>query len=332
MWTLANGEAKHGAIMFMDTEHRQEHRQLIQLNRSKINYEVIFFMVEKIIVNPTKTRAYGNIIGAKDSTDYDTYKAYITEITDTVYGSTSNVFSMECEPHIGLTATNPYILSGETTDLVVSLVNAFGSPLSGKTVTLSDGTSVYTGITDNNGQYTETGVTVSSDTLFTASYKNVSDVCNVEYCLFKDYAVTGKSNYTAFYNYNIFNPQVSDTGTLLTNNVASTYNYFANLDSTSDLYDFTAPFTVDFDIVSFSGTTIGTQIGESGQSGAVRTFSQLGITQPCHLKLIVTGTQIIYQVDNETVMTQNYTVTQGRVSTILNSGTLKYKNFRIRPL
>ena len=242
----------------------------------------------------------------------------------------NGITRMEFEPHLSLSATNPYLVSGETTDLVVSLVDGFGSPVDGENVTVSDGTSVYTGITDNNGQYVKTGVTVSSDTTFTASYKDVSDVCNVEYCLFKDYAVTGKSNYTAFYNYATFNPQVTDDGTLLTNNVATTYNYFANLGSTSDLYDFNPPFTVEFDIVSFSGTTIGTQITESGGNGAIRTFSQLGITQPCHLKLIVTGTQIIYQVDNETVMTQNYTVTQGRVSLIMNSATLKYKNFRIR--
>ena len=39
-------------------------------------------MVEKIIINPTKVRAYGNIIGTKTSTSYDTYNAEVTGITD----------------------------------------------------------------------------------------------------------------------------------------------------------------------------------------------------------------------------------------------------------
>ena len=78
----------------MDTEHHQEHRQLIQLNRSKINYEVIFFMVEKIIVNPTKTRAYGNIIGTKETTDYELVDCTLSSGTDTVNGVTVTVYTL----------------------------------------------------------------------------------------------------------------------------------------------------------------------------------------------------------------------------------------------
>ena len=111
-------------------------------------------MVEKIIVNPEEIRGLGNIVSPHSIEDYELYNSTLEESTDTVYGSTSNVFIMECEPHISLTATNPYLLSGETTDLVVSLVDAFGSPVSGKTVTLSDGTSVYSGLTNLNGTFT----------------------------------------------------------------------------------------------------------------------------------------------------------------------------------
>ena len=195
-------------------------------------------------------------------------------------------FKGSSDVNLKIGANRPYLLTGETTDVIVKLENGLCEPLKNKNVIVGQS-------------------------------------------VFRDGGVTGNTNYTSFYNYATFNPQVDSNGTLLTNNVATNSNYYANLDSTSDLYDFTAPFTVDFDIVSFSGTTIGTQIAERGQSGAIKSFSQLGITQPCHLKLIVTGTQIIYQVDNETVMTQDYTVTKGRVSLILNSATLKYKNFVI---
>ena len=43
-------------------------------------------MVEKIIINPSNVRGYGNIIGAKTSTSYDTYNAEVTGISDTVNG------------------------------------------------------------------------------------------------------------------------------------------------------------------------------------------------------------------------------------------------------
>lgn len=159
----------------------------------------------------------------------------------------------------------------------------------------------------------------------------ISDEYELIDCIFRDGGTYYDSNYTQFYGYANFHPQVSTDGTLLTQSVASTYNYYANIDSTSDLYDFTAPFCLEFDVVNFTGT-VGTQIAESGQSGAIRLFSQLGITGACHLKITVNGSQILYQIDNGTPITQNYTVTKARVSIIINNGTLTYKNFMIYPI
>ena len=52
-------------------------------------------MVEKIIINPTEVRAYGNIIGSKGSTDYDTYNSTITQTTETVNGEDTVVMEIE---------------------------------------------------------------------------------------------------------------------------------------------------------------------------------------------------------------------------------------------
>ena len=52
-------------------------------------------MVEKIIINPTEIRAYGNIIGAKSSTDYDTYISTIRQTTETVHGEDTIVMEIE---------------------------------------------------------------------------------------------------------------------------------------------------------------------------------------------------------------------------------------------
>ena len=104
--------------------------------------------------------------------DEDTNELYITD---------------EAPPSISISASSPYLLSGETTDLIVTLYDGVGTPLANESVTVSDGTSVYTGITNNNGTYTKTGVSVTDDTTFTATYGTVSDSCLVEYCIFADY-------------------------------------------------------------------------------------------------------------------------------------------------
>lgn len=55
--------------------------------------------------------------------------------------------TIEAEPHISLTATNPYLLSGEVTDLVVSLVDEFGLPLNNKNVTIEQSVFIDDGTT-----------------------------------------------------------------------------------------------------------------------------------------------------------------------------------------
>ena len=207
-------------------------------------------MVEKVFISPNRVRAYGNIVNMKTGDDFTLVNSELTVTTDTVNGAEMTVFSMKVEPHISLSATNPYMLSGETTDLVVTLQNAFGSPLSGKTVTLTDGTSVYNGITDNNGTYTKTGVSVSGDTTFTATYGTVSATCLVEYCIFVDYMTIGNNQSDG---YHILNGSCSfdDTGMTIH---ASTYEnnvYKANVRIDGDNV-YTVPFEISFDLISCS--------------------------------------------------------------------------------
>ena len=52
-------------------------------------------MVEKIIINPNKVRGYGNIVSSKGASDFITYAGIISEGTDTVYGATEKVYSLE---------------------------------------------------------------------------------------------------------------------------------------------------------------------------------------------------------------------------------------------
>jgi len=153
-------------------------------------------------------------------------------------------------------------------------------------------------------------------------------------CLFRDGGVTGDSNYTAFKNYSSFNPQLFDDGTVITNSSSSNAYYLANTGDSSDEYDFIPPYVCEFDIVSVTGN-LGSQnitILQYQGSAINKTFSNLSITDGCHMKITVNGTQVIYQKDDNTPITESYTSTKTRIGIILNNATLKYKDFKIYPI
>lgn len=151
---------------------------------------------------------------------------------------------------IHISASRPYLLSGEKTDLIVTLHNGVGTPLANKSVTISDGTSVYSGITNSQGIYTLYNMEVSSDTTFTATYGTVSATCLVEYCIFVDYMTIGNNQSD---DYHILNGSCSfdDTGMTID---ASTYEsnvYKANVHIDGDNVH-TVPFEISFDLISCS--------------------------------------------------------------------------------
>ena len=146
---------------------------------------------------------------------------------------------------------------------------------------------------------------------------SIEEMYEVTDCIFRDGGVTGDSSYESFYNYANFSPSVDDKGTLITNPTNANINYYANIGSATDLFNFIPLFVVEFDVVSVIGDFI-------------RTFSDLGITDECHVKITVTGIHIIYQVDDNNPIIESYTTTHARLSIILSKGSLKYKDFEIR--
>ena len=95
---------------------------------------------------------------------------------------------------ISIVARRPYLLGGEKTDLIVTLKNGLGAPLANKSVTVSDGTSSYNGITNIAGFFVLYDLTISADTTFTATYSSVSDTCKVECVYFIDYGISTNKN------------------------------------------------------------------------------------------------------------------------------------------
>jgi hypothetical protein len=242
-------------------------------------------MVEKVFISPNRVRAYGNIINMKTGDDFTLVNSELTVTTDMVDGAEMTVFSMEVEPRITVTATNPYLLSGETTDLVVSLVNVFGSPLSGKTVTVtgSDGSS-YSGLTNLNGTFTLYDITVSANKTYTATYFTVSDSVTIYYSKFAD--LTG--DLTKYSGADSRVNASSTDGVITLTWVSGTYIFWANADGGTE-FDYTGDFTVEFDLLS-NGNNATIQIYDGSASTYYsKTLSQLSSMNAGHYKIVKDG-------------------------------------------
>lgn len=238
---------------------------------------------------------------------------------------------------ISISASRPYLLSGEKTDLIVKLTNGLGQPLANKSVSISDGTSVYSGITNSQGIYTLYNVEVSSDTTFTATYGTVTASCTVEYCIFVDYMITS-NNQSDNYSYTTGSYSLSDDGLTIDASTYSSSNYQANLriDGTNV---YTVPYTVEFDLIhdgndqfrmyfhntSFSNTAV--------CSGTIWTSPSGSVT---HVKFTVTSNQVTRTINGSTTNLNPSTV----ASTVgcrfgywqSTQSAIKIRNYRVKSL
>lgn len=297
-------------------------------------------MVEKVFISPNRVRAYGNIMNMKTVDDFELVDSVVTEITDTVYGSTSNVFSMEVEPRITVTATNPYMLSGETTDLVVSLVNAFGSPLSGKTITVtgSDG-SVYNGITNNQGIFTLLDIGVTGDTTFTATYSSLSDSVMVELCSFVDYAVKDKHNHNYFNQAGTSKVTITEADEYKEFKTISTTagNVYIGSSTSSTGFDVGDTWTIIYDKLYIEGYNVGFQCYNGSTTVGISSTTLLAHNSDFQeLKFVCDGSSIKAYVDGVYKTQTSYTSTGHgylRINLNNNNGasqvTFRAKNIRI---
>jgi len=292
-------------------------------------------MVEKVFISPNRVRAYGNIVNMKTVDDFELVDSVVTESTDTVYGSTSKVFSMEVASYISLTATNPYLVSGETTDLVVSLVNAFGSPLSGKTVTVtgSDGSS-YNGITNTNGLFTLSDVEVTDTiTMFTATYSNVSATCKVILATKRDYGTS--SNHNDIWSTNTTSSTIKVTRT-------DSYTEFAELTSANlinTVSGLSEDSIIEFDYYQSDGLNTNSfmNINDSNSvtiyTGGINLnqFNAL-VGEWYHFKISFNnGTMTMINETTNTTITKSYTSTPAKFNFWASSTitAIRFKNFVI---
>jgi len=206
------------------------------------------------------------------------------------------------------------------------------------------------GTTDSNGRatYTYTGagngeidVIASLDNPIVSSSVQ-SKPYPVEDVFVFDSGIYGSANETDRMQYQtrLTIETLSDgTGTLLTqtgnsNGTLAFNKHGSTISAWTDTIDYTVPFAIEVDIVSFSDNACGVFVGDSTFT---QTFSAgaVGFTANSHLKMVFNGTTVKGYINNETTPSYSYNLALSsavRCGLYVGTGsgkTLKYKNVKI---
>ena len=130
--------------------------------------------MDKIIIQPTKVRGYGDIVDPKLGSDFDEYNCSLEVSEDTVNGEDTKVFVMTPETTVislVLSSNVSTCTVGGTVNLSVT-VTEDGSPITSQSVSFKLGnTELGTATTNSSGVATYTYTAASSGSLnFTATY------------------------------------------------------------------------------------------------------------------------------------------------------------------
>ena len=143
-----------------------------------------------------------------------------------------------------------YTATGGAVTLECTLQQNY-APLPNVSVSLSDGSSVYSSITNSSGvaTFSLTGLTTSAT--YTCTYQNVSDTCTVNLAtyLFYDSGVTGSANSNYTKSNSNMTISVGDNGTTVSASANSDCFYYENVLLQGD---FRAEFTI-VNVVAFGG-------------------------------------------------------------------------------
>ena len=260
-------------------------------------------------------------------------------ILDMVNLITSSNLKGSSDAVISISASRPYLLSGEKTDLIVRLADGLGQPLANKSVSISDGTSVYNGITNNNGLFTLYDVEVSADTTFTATYGTVSATCIVEYCEWVDYFTNENHQPNASWFLssleNLSRTRNSNGTTVTKTESNNTWRYLFYDDSTlsttkiGNRYSIPLPCIIEFDV---TGITNKPRIDL--MSDTVNTPITKEIQDMAHYKVVLNqSTCVIYQ-NSTSIYDGAFTGSNIRFGFSFDAynESITLRNFRIRAL
>ena len=264
-----------------------------------------------------------NKVASWSSTPSDTHYPSEKLVADTIDSLVSN-------DRIMIIPSRTYLASGDKTDFVVKLTNGVGQPLTSKSVTVTDGTNTYVGITDTNGGYVLLNIGVTGDTTFTANYGTIYDTCTIKYCTSVDWGTSnlhndiwGTSNFTLTReNEYTLLTETSGTGTCTLN----TSNMIAPTQ------------TIEFDLMQVDGTTnyapiyIRNEASNSSLTNATITNLGASIGEWVHIKIVFnnTSTVMIYTDKLATPLTKTLSATSTNYRLMFYGGStitkLKFKN------
>ena len=242
---------------------------------------------------------------------------------------TSSNLKGSADNFIHISASRPYLLDGETTDITVTLHNGVGIPLANKTIEISDGTSVYNGITNNQGLFELFDVSLSATKTFTATYNtNTIDSVTVIYDAdFVDYGVS--SNYTNWSDSNNMTIVRTDAYSYTQKTDATAFSYVSQTITSGD--------TVEAD-VCISGLAVSSafvSIRKGSTSVGTVSLSNLGLRDGewGHMKFILNGTSMDVYCNGvfkttKTLSADDYNSIQFSINTNATY-TQKFKNFVI---
>lgn len=122
---------------------------------------------------------------------------------------------------------------------------------------------------------------------------------------------------------------VTENGTYISSNGDS--GIYANKPGSSsgwnESFDWSTPFTIEFDILNWNGTASIRIINSNAD--ASHTFKELGIKNGSHVKIVSNDNDITYYVDGKQVDSLNSKFTDAQIGLRLVNSTVFYKNFKI---
>ena len=153
--------------------------------------------------------------------------------------------------------------------------------------------------------------------------------------MFVDMGIEGNNNSSNWKYLDNLNVSVTANGTVLINDGEGNAFYSANkpstsMDSSDDLRDWNAPYTIEFDLIAYNNSSI--QIIDNDDVFTTKTFEQLGVNSSSHIKLVNDGTTVKYYINglSSPVHTSNITLNQSAVRFVVHpNGNLTYKNFNM---
>lgn len=126
------------------------------------------------------------------------------------------------------------------------------------------------------------------------------------------------------------NKTITSKGTILS--TEHDRGAYANKPGTSNdwegSFDWSAPFTVEFDILNWTGKP-SMRIVDKDNNSASQDFSKLRIKNNSHVKIVSDNSSIKYVVDGKTMYSEDKAFNDAQIGFRMKNATIEYKNFKI---